>query len=74
MTVRVVREAIGNNVPGSRFSVIIGGTTATATTDDQGRAEFNDLPRGDEARAEVTVDGEAAVSEPFTVPTRAVCA
>jgi hypothetical protein len=68
VTVRVVREAIGNNIPGQQVQVIIGGTKRTATTDDQGRAEFNNLPRGDEARAEVTVDGEALVSQPFRVP------
>jgi hypothetical protein len=69
VTVRVVREAIGNNVPGQQVIVTIGGTKRTATTDDQGRAEFNNLPRGDDARAEVTVDGEQLVSEPFRVPT-----
>ena len=68
VTVRVVREAIGNNVPGQQVQVIIGGTKRSATTDDQGRAEFNNLPRGDEARAEVTVDGELLVSQPFRVP------
>jgi hypothetical protein len=53
VTVRVVRESIGNNVPGQQV---------------QGRAEFTNLPRGDEARAEVTVDGELLVSQPFRVP------
>jgi hypothetical protein len=69
VTVRVVREAIGNNVPGQQVQVIIGGTKRTATTDEQGRAEFPGLPRGDDARAEVTVDGEQLVSQPFAVPT-----
>ena len=69
VTVRVVREAIGNNMPGQQVQVIIGGTKRTATTDDQGRAEFRDLPRGDDARAEVTVEGEQLVSQPFAVPT-----
>lgn len=69
VTVRVVREAIGNNVPGQQVQVIIGGTKRTATTDEQGRAEFTNLPRGDDARAEVTVDGELLVSQPFKVPT-----
>jgi hypothetical protein len=68
VTVRVVREAIGNNVPGQQVQVIIGGTKRTATTDEQGRAEFTNLPRGDDARAEVTVDGELLVSQPFKVP------
>ena len=69
VTVRVFREAIGNNVPGQQVQVIIGGTKRSATTDEQGRAEFDNLPRGDEARAEVTVDGELLVSQPFRVPT-----
>jgi hypothetical protein len=68
VTVRVVREAIGNNVPGQRVQVTVGSATRTATTDEQGRAEFKDLPRGTEARAEVTVDGEQLVSQPFQVP------
>jgi hypothetical protein len=68
VTIRVVREAIGNNVPGQQVQVIIGGTKRSATTDEQGRAEFNNLPRGDEARAEVTVDGERLESQPFRVP------
>jgi hypothetical protein len=69
VTVRVVREAIGNNVPAQQVQVTVGGGTRTATTDEQGRAEFKDLPRGGEARAEVTVDGEQLVSQPFQVPT-----
>jgi hypothetical protein len=71
VTVRVVREAIGNNVPGQQVRVAVGGTTRSATTDAQGRAEFTDLTKGgDNAVAEVTVDGEKLVSQPFTVPTR----
>ena len=68
VTVRVVREAIGNNVAGQDVRVTAGGTTQTAKTDAQGRAEFTGLPPGGEARAEAAVDGEALVSEPFTVP------
>ncbi|MEQ1572631.1 MAG: hypothetical protein ABL993_00160 [Vicinamibacterales bacterium] len=67
VTVRVVRESIGNNVPGQDVRVIIGGTTRTARTDEQGRAEFRDLPR-DQGRAEATVDGERLTSDPFTAP------
>ena len=68
VTVRVVREAIGNDAPGQQVRVTVGGTVKTATTDDQGRAEFSGLPAG-EARAEVTVDGEKLESQPFAVPT-----
>jgi hypothetical protein len=69
VTVRVVREAIGNNVPGQQVQVTVGSTTRTATTDEQGRAEFTGLPAGQEARAQVTVDGETLESQPFSVPT-----
>jgi hypothetical protein len=68
VTVRVVREALGNDAPGQRVRVTVGGTTRTATTDAQGRAQFTGLPQG-EARAEATVDGEALQSQPFAVPT-----
>jgi hypothetical protein len=68
VTVRVVREAIGNDAPGQQVRVTVGGTTRTAVTDQTGRAEFKGLPAG-EARAEVTVDGEALQSQPFAVPT-----
>jgi hypothetical protein len=68
ITVRVVREAIGNDAPGQQVRVTAGGTTRTATTDQQGRAQFTGLPRG-EARAEATVDGEKLESQPFAVPT-----
>src|SRR5262245_45351737 len=57
VTVRVTREAIGNWVSGQQVRVTVGGTTRTATTDEQGRAEFTGLPSG-EAKAEATVDGE----------------
>ena len=68
VTIRVVREALGNDAPGQQVRVTVGGTTRTATTDQQGRAEFIGLPAG-EARAEATVDGETMQSQPFVVPT-----
>jgi len=68
VTVRVVREALGNNLPGETVRVTAGSVTRTATTDEQGRAEFKDLPQGTSATASVTVTGEELTSEPFTVP------
>jgi hypothetical protein len=68
VTVRVVRESIGNNVPQQIVKVTQGSVSRTATTDDEGRAEFKDLPPGSSWRAETTVDGESLVSDPFTVP------
>jgi hypothetical protein len=68
VTVRVVREAIGNNVSGQTVTVTVGPATRTATTDELGRAEFTGLPSG-QATAAATVDGEAMTSQPFDVPT-----
>jgi hypothetical protein len=68
VTVRVVRENIGNNVPQQTVKITQGSVSRTATTDDQGRAEFKDLPAGSNWRAETTVDGESLTSDPFTVP------
>jgi hypothetical protein len=68
VTVRVVRESIGNDLPNQQVTVSIGGTTRTAVTDERGRAEFTGLPAGQEGRAATTVDGEAMQSDPFTVP------
>src|SRR5262245_27294593 len=68
VTVRVVRETIGNNVVGPTVRVTTGSASRTDSTDEQGRAEFPNLVSGVEGRAEVTVDGETLVSDPFTVP------
>jgi hypothetical protein len=68
VTVRVVREAIGNNIAGQQVQLTVSGRTRTATTDEQGRAEFTNLPSGEEARAQATVDGEPLVSQAFRVP------
>lgn len=67
VTVRVVREAIGNDVAGQQVRITGGGATRTATTDTLGRAEFAALAGG-ELRAEATVDGEELVSQPFSPP------
>jgi hypothetical protein len=69
VTVRVFRESIGNNVPDQTVRVTTGSASREDSTDEQGRAEFPNLQPGVEGRAEVTVDGERLVSEPFQVPT-----
>lgn len=68
VTVRVVREAIGNNISGQAVTLTVGSAARSATTDEQGRAEFSGLPAG-QATAVATVDGEALTSQPFEVPT-----
>jgi len=68
ITVRVVREAIGNNVIGQAVTLAINGETKRAVTDEQGRAEFKGLPAGSSGRAEADVKGERLQSDPFMVP------
>ena len=70
ITVRVVRESIGNDIPNQAVSLTASGRTRTASTDAQGRAQFTNLPVGQEGRAAATVDGEAMQSDPFTIPDR----
>jgi hypothetical protein len=68
VTVRVVREAIGNDIAGQQVTITVGGAARTATTDAEGRAEFPGLELRAEARARAVVDGEELLSEPFSVP------
>jgi hypothetical protein len=68
VTVRLVRESIGNNIIGRQVTITVGGVSKTATTDEQGRAEFKGLPAAAEGKAEADVDGEHLVSDPLTVP------
>src|SRR5690349_9470453 len=68
VTVRVVRESIGNNISGQLVTVTSGATKREAKTDDQGRANFDNLEAGVEARAEAVVNGERLLSDPFTPP------
>lgn len=69
VTVRVVKEAIGNDIPGQTVRLSVSGSTRTATTDQAGRAEFTGLPAGAGVRAEATVGGETLTSDDFVVPT-----
>src|SRR5687767_15833619 len=56
VTVRVVREAIGNDIPGQQVRLTVNGQARTAATDAEGRAEFPGLTPGAEVRADATVD------------------
>jgi len=68
VTVRVVREAIGNNVAGQDVRLTVAGSPRSARTDGQGRAEFTNLTPGADVRAEANVSGEPLTSETFMVP------
>ena len=70
ITVRVVRERMGNNIAGQDVTLTIGQGKRTVKTDAQGRAQFDGLAPGTQAQATTTVDGEALTSQQFTVPDR----
>jgi hypothetical protein len=68
VSVRVVRERMGNNVAGQDVTLNVGSTPRRAKTDEQGRAEFTGIPPGTIVQATATVDGEALTSQQFSVP------
>lgn len=68
VTVRVVRERMGNNIPGQEVALATPDGRVTAITDDQGRAEFTSVAPGTQVTASVVVDGETLTSQPFAVP------
>lgn len=70
VTVRVVRERMGNNVVGQDVELVVGGAKRIMKTDAQGRAQFDNLPAGAAVEASTVVDGEALRSQAFTVPDR----
>lgn len=68
VSVRTVRETVGNNITGQAVTVTAGSTTKTGSTDEQGRAMFTGLPAGATATARAEVSGEVLESLPFEVP------
>jgi hypothetical protein len=68
VSVRLVRESIGNNITGHDVTIAVGDAKRTAKTDETGRAQFTGLTAGAQGTAETVVDGERLVSHPFEVP------
>ncbi len=68
VTIRVMRERIGNNVSGQEVALVTPDGRVTGVTDGQGRAQFLAVPSGSRVTAEAVVDGEALRSQEFTVP------
>jgi hypothetical protein len=68
VTVRVVRERMGNNVAGQDVTLTIGQDQRTVKTDAQGRAQFEGLAPGVSVQATTTLDGETLTSQAFPIP------
>ena len=70
VTVRVLRERMGNNISGQAVTLRVGIESRAATTDAQGRAQFTGLTAGALVQATATVDGEVLTSQEFPVPAK----
>jgi hypothetical protein len=68
VSVRVVRERMGNNIANQTVLLKTPDRTLTATTDDQGRAQFTGIVPNTVVSAETVVDGETLTSQSFPVP------
>lgn len=67
ISVRVVRGDLANNVVGQPVELHGGGQTWQATTDENGRAQFSNLPPGTAVHAVAQVDGERLESQEVVV-------
>jgi hypothetical protein len=70
VSIRLMREQLGNNIVGHPVTLEVAGSAKTAETDTQGRALFTGLAPGSTVRAEAVVDGETLRSQAFAVPSR----
>jgi len=68
VTVRVVRETVGNNLPGVPVELHGAGDVRRGTTGADGRAQFASVPAGARVHATAVVDGERLESTAFGVP------
>ena len=68
VTVRVVRQAVGNNVAGVEVELHGAGAVRRAPTGADGRAQFSGLPPGSRVHAVAVVDGERLESAAFALP------
>lgn len=70
VSVRVIRGDLANNIAEQPVDLIVDGKTRTVKTDENGRAQFGNLPPGARLKAVTVVDGERLESQEFPAPTR----
>ena len=68
VSVRLVREQMGNNISDHEVTLRAGDRTLTGKTDAQGRATFPSVAAGTRVTAEAVVEGETLRSQEFTMP------
>ena len=52
ISVRLIRGSLSNNIVGHPVKIVAGARAFTVKTDENGRAQFNDVPPGSTVRAE----------------------
>jgi hypothetical protein len=70
VSVRLIRGDFSNNIIDFPVEMQAGGKSRTVKTDDSGRAEFRNLPVGENLKFVAVVDGERLESESFPAPTQ----
>jgi hypothetical protein len=69
VSVRLIRGELSNNLTNHPVELLVDGTPRTASTDENGRAEFAGLTPGARLKAVAVVDGERLESQEFPAPT-----
>jgi hypothetical protein len=70
VSVRVIKGDLSNNVADQPVDLQVDGKTQTIKTDENGRAQFENLPPGARLKAVTVVDGERIESQEFPAPTQ----
>jgi hypothetical protein len=70
VSVRVIRGDLSNNIANQPVDLQVDGKTQTVKTDENGRAQFENLPPGARLKAVTVVDGERLESQDFPAPTQ----
>ena len=68
ISVRVIRGSLSNNIPRQPVELHVGPNVQTVTTDEAGRAQFDNVPAGTSVKAVAIVDGERLESQEFPAP------
>ena len=70
ISVRLIRGSLANNIVNHPVKIVGGGKELTVKTDENGRAQFNDVTPGATVKAVADVNGEHLESREFPAPTR----
>jgi len=70
ISVRLIRGSLSNNIVNHPVKIVGGAKELTVKTDENGRAQFNDVTPGATVKALADVDGEHLESREFPAPTR----